>query len=91
LRQKVRITPVPLVVELVDRSTQEPSPELHRRIEPRRRIVRRRRRFPGARAALDSFPVARATPPCLLCTKTSPPPSSIPCHVPPLAAGQALA
>jgi hypothetical protein len=31
LRKKVRITPVPLVVELVDRSAQEPSLELRRR------------------------------------------------------------
>jgi hypothetical protein len=35
------------------------SLELHRRTEPRPRVVRRRCRFPGDRAALDRFVVPR--------------------------------
>jgi hypothetical protein len=56
--------PVSLVVKLVDRSTQEPSLELHRHTEPRRRVVRRRCRFLAASAALDRFAASRAAQRC---------------------------
>jgi hypothetical protein len=34
LRQEVSFTPVPFIVEFVDHSTLEPSPEFHRRRRP---------------------------------------------------------
>jgi hypothetical protein len=56
----VRRTPEPLVVVPARRVIRGSSPELHRRTEPRRRVVRRRRRFLGNRAALDRFAIPRA-------------------------------
>jgi hypothetical protein len=72
LRLEVRRMLVPLVFEpepCVDRAR---SMELRRHAAPPHRIVCRRRRFLGTRAALDVVPVARATSRCKEHSKSSP-------------------